>query len=295
MKAPPTAHLWSSPVVAQRQDVHAGAGHSDRGRRCDLPVASGPAVAHVAARSGCGCRSRGLASRRETWALTVGTLMCSSRAMSAFTAPAPTARATSRSRGVRLASRFARPFAARRLPLVACDQRCQPAGDPRREHPVARVDELDGAHDLGWWRVLEEEPSGPRAQRPRDVLVGVERREHDDPWRTGLCAQRVGRGDAVELGHPDVHQHDVRPVPVDGGEHPAAVRGLADHLDLLGTREDHAQSRDAEPETVGRAASEAGVVLTRLGPSGTAGLERLSFELTGDGADGAHSSEALGR
>ena len=37
---------------------------------------------------------------------------------------------------------------------------------------------------------------------------------------------------------------------------------------------------DAEPEAVGRAALDGGVVLTRLGPSESAGLEDLFFDLT---------------
>ena len=37
---------------------------------------------------------------------------------------------------------------------------------------------------------------------------------------------------------------------------------------------------DAEPEAVGRAALDGGVVLTRLGPSEGAGLEQLFFDLT---------------
>jgi ABC-2 type transport system ATP-binding protein len=37
---------------------------------------------------------------------------------------------------------------------------------------------------------------------------------------------------------------------------------------------------DAEPEAVGRAALDGGVALTRLGPSESAGLEQLYFDLT---------------
>jgi ABC-2 type transport system ATP-binding protein len=44
---------------------------------------------------------------------------------------------------------------------------------------------------------------------------------------------------------------------------------------------------DAEPEHVGRAALAGGVVLSRLGPSGSAGLEQLFFELTNGGSDAA--------
>ena len=44
---------------------------------------------------------------------------------------------------------------------------------------------------------------------------------------------------------------------------------------------------DAEPEDVGRAALAGGVALTRLGPSESAGLEQLFFDLTTGGQDAA--------
>ncbi len=44
---------------------------------------------------------------------------------------------------------------------------------------------------------------------------------------------------------------------------------------------------DAEADAVGRAALAGGVALSRLGPSGAAGLEQLFFELTSDGDDAA--------
>jgi ABC-2 type transport system ATP-binding protein len=43
---------------------------------------------------------------------------------------------------------------------------------------------------------------------------------------------------------------------------------------------------DAEPEAVGRAAQAGGVALGRLGPSESAGLEQLFFDLTGGAPDG---------
>ncbi len=49
---------------------------------------------------------------------------------------------------------------------------------------------------------------------------------------------------------------------------------------------------DAEPEAVGRVALDAGIVLSRLGPSESAGLEHLFFELTG-GAERADLVEAI--
>jgi len=44
---------------------------------------------------------------------------------------------------------------------------------------------------------------------------------------------------------------------------------------------------DAEPDEVGRAALEGGVALTGLGPSESAGLEQLFFDLTSGGPEGA--------
>jgi ABC-2 type transport system ATP-binding protein len=49
---------------------------------------------------------------------------------------------------------------------------------------------------------------------------------------------------------------------------------------------------DAEPEEVGRVALAAGIVLSRLGPSESAGLEHLFFELT-RGAAGTDLVEAI--
>ncbi|MCW2984385.1 MAG: transporter related protein, partial [Conexibacter sp.] len=43
---------------------------------------------------------------------------------------------------------------------------------------------------------------------------------------------------------------------------------------------------EAEPEEVGRAAQVGGVALARLGPSGSAGLEQLFFDLTSGAPDG---------
>jgi ABC-2 type transport system ATP-binding protein len=49
---------------------------------------------------------------------------------------------------------------------------------------------------------------------------------------------------------------------------------------------------DAEPEAVGRAALAGGVALTRLGPSESAGLEQLFFDLTSGGAPVAEDDDA---
>jgi ABC-2 type transport system ATP-binding protein len=50
---------------------------------------------------------------------------------------------------------------------------------------------------------------------------------------------------------------------------------------------------DAPPEEVGRVALAGGVALSRLGPSESAGLEQLFFDLTADGPDAAADPELL--
>src|SRR5699024_10021731 len=50
-----------------------------------------------------------------------------------------------------------------------------------------------------------------------------------------------GRLESVEVGHPDVHQHDVDVAGVDGGERVLSVAGLDDDRDVLGAAEDHGE------------------------------------------------------
>ena len=51
------------------------------------------------------------------------------------------------------------------------------------------------------------------AQRAVDVLVEVERGDHDDPGRLRVGGERAGGLESVEAGHPDVHEHDVGAQP----------------------------------------------------------------------------------
>jgi len=73
----------------------------------------------------------------------------------------------------------------------------------------------------------------------------------------------------------------------------AALRAGLDAAELHSTPvPDGGYIVDAEPEAVGRVALDAGVVLSRLGPSESAGLEHLFFELT-SGAERADLVEAI--
>src|SRR5690606_20526682 len=51
-----------------------------------------------------------------------------------------------------------------------------------------------------------------------------------------------GGRDAVESGHPDVHQHHVRSQRAHLPDRGIAVRGLTDHGDVVGPVQDHRQS-----------------------------------------------------
>jgi len=119
----------------------------------------------------------------------------------------------------------------------------EPAGDAGCDHGVAGRDRPDAVEQVGRRDVLEQEPAGSGTQRRVDVLVEVERGEHQDPCREPGGDDLPGGLQAVHDRHPHVHQHDIgmqRP----GHRHGLrAVAGLADHLDVgLGLQ------RHAEPE-----------------------------------------------
>lgn len=116
-------------------------------------------------------------------------------------------------------------------------KRDQAPGDGRREHAVTGVDELDGPHDVGRRRVLEEEPAAP-ARRARTTSSSASKvvRIRTSGGRGRACSRRVA-GDPVELRHADVHEHHVRVMGLDGLEDPATVIDLPDDLDLVATGE----------------------------------------------------------
>ena len=89
---------------------------------------------------------------------------------------------------------------------------------------------------------------------------------------SGWRAQQPGGGDAVELGHADVHEHDVGAVAVDGAEHAAAVVGLADDLDALRAGQHHPQPRAHERVVVDE--QDADTALTRATAGSRAGRSR---------------------
>jgi hypothetical protein len=85
----------------------------------------------------------------------------------------------------------------------------QAAGHARRDHGVAGRDHADGGQDVLQGHVLDQEPARPGPQRAVDVVVLVERGEHEHPGvRTG-GGDQPGCLDAVHARHADVHDDHV--------------------------------------------------------------------------------------
>ena len=91
-------------------------------------------------------------------------------------------------------------------------------------------------------RVLEQERARARPERLVDVLVEVERRQHDDARARAAAGDLARRLDAVEARHADVHEHDVRAERVGLGDGLVAVARLADDLDVRLGLEDHPEA-----------------------------------------------------
>jgi len=106
----------------------------------------------------------------------------------------------------------------------------QPARDRGGEQGVAARHDADPVGQLLGRHVLEQEAARARAQRVVDVLVEVEGREHENG--DGVLVIALGddaprRLEAVDAGHPYVHQHDVGPPLAHEVDRVRAIAGLA--------------------------------------------------------------------
>lgn len=92
--------------------------------------------------------------------------------------------------------------------------------------------------------VLEQKTARPGAQRAVGILVEIEGGQDQDPRRRVRGHDPAGGVQPVHGRHPDVQQDHIGAKGqglLDGGP---TVRGLADHLDVIGVLQDH-----PEPET----------------------------------------------
>ena len=91
--------------------------------------------------------------------------------------------------------------------------------------------------------VLEEESVRSGAECPVDVLIQIEGREHEHrQLGESRLAQAAGRRDAVNHGHPDIHQDHVRRGPPDHLHDVPAIGGFTHHLDVGLRGKDHAEA-----------------------------------------------------
>src|SRR3954454_3495365 len=121
----------------------------------------------------------------------------------------------------------------------------QPARDRRGQQRLALRHDVDAGNELVGGHVLEEEAAGAGAQGLVDVLVQVERGEHQHA--RGVLARRVvhdlARGfEPVQPRHADVHQRHVRPQLADHLHGLLPVLGLAHDLDLGLGLQDHLEA-----------------------------------------------------
>ena len=70
-------------------------------------------------------------------------------------------------------------------------------------------DRTDGGQQLGRPDILQQEPAGTRPQPAERVFIEIEGGEDDDPAVRVPLHDGAGGRDAVESGHPHIHEHDV--------------------------------------------------------------------------------------
>jgi hypothetical protein len=90
---------------------------------------------------------------------------------------------------------------------------------------------VHGGDELFWSCAFEQEPGGAGMQGAEDVVVLLEGGEDEDLRAGGSPGEFTGGGDAVEVGHADVHQHDIGREPTRSFDGLASGRCLPDDLD----------------------------------------------------------------
>src|SRR6266516_7309609 len=111
--------------------------------------------------------------------------------------------------------------------------------------------DFDAGNELLLRCVLEQEPAGARAQRLVDVLVEVERREHEHTRPIRPVDDPTCRFDTVELGHAEVHEHDVGLEGAGELDRLEAVPGFPHYFNVVLGPQDHAKASPHERLVVG--------------------------------------------
>ena len=184
-------------------------------------------------------RSRTCSLRRiaETWVFTVVSLRKSFSASSAFERPLASSVRISFSRSV--SSSSVRPCVRRRL---LSEPRDETLGRGRAEERVPGRDDADRVHQLRRLDVLEEEAARAGADGGVDVLVEIERRQHEDARARPALDELPCRLDAVEVRHAHVHEDDVGVELARELERLHAVGRFAHELEVGPLLEHHAEA-----------------------------------------------------
>jgi hypothetical protein len=171
---------------------------------------------------------------------TVASLTNSRAAISALARPRAINVSTSSSRSVSSSSSGCRTCAGRRSTDEVLDETPEERG---REKRVARRNRPHRADELIARRVFEQESGGSGPHRLVDVLVEVERRQHQHARPIPVAKQPPRRLDSIDARHADVHQHHIRAQLARDGNGLAAVPRLADHLEIVLRFEDRPETR----------------------------------------------------
>ena len=107
------------------------------------------------------------------------------------------------------------------------------AGDGGVEQGRAGSHHTDRLHQVLRGCVLEQEAAGAGTERIVNMGVDVEGGQHHHPGGSEPALQQLpGGGDAVEAGHPHVHQGDVGSEPTRRGDRLDTVGGFAGDRDV---------------------------------------------------------------
>ena len=118
----------------------------------------------------------------------------------------------------------------------------EPARHAGREQRLAGGDDPDRFDELGRVGVFEQETARARPQCFVDVLVELERGQHQDAWRVGAALDYATRGfEPIHHRHPDVHQDHVGARLGSELDRLLTVLGLANHLDTARLKQ-HAEA-----------------------------------------------------
>ena len=165
----------------------------------------------------------------ETWFLAVRGLIPSSSAISAFSIPCAMSRRTSSSRAE---SSCASSSSASWLLLAPPDASKHDLGRARRQPRRALDSRTDGDRHPVNRSVLRQEAARAGTDDGGDVRVLGGDRQRDDASR-GIAVEDLARRlGALEVGHPDVHQHDIGSELVGESNAHASAGRLGDHLDI---------------------------------------------------------------